>query len=147
MKKYIIFLVILLFCVGLVPIKYNNKNINTNKIEILNKKQTSTYIDWKLSNDGCYGCASFYWKVTRSYDYNTNRYLFYIYFYSNSYYENTIWASTYLTGVYINVDNFYINKQPIWLLFKDVYTNQLTSFYSYNANPTIKITWTGMSIY
>lgn len=128
----------MLFCIGSVPIKNDRyKNI----------KQTTTYIDWKLSNDGCYGCASFYWKVNRTYDFRYSTYYYNIYFYSNSFYSNGAWASTYLTGIYVNVDGYYINKRPVWLLFKDVYSNELTSFYTVNSNPTIKITWTGMSIY
>lgn len=111
------------------------------------KQQTETYIDWKLTNDGCYGCASFYWCVYRTWIPSMQQYKFNIWFQSNSFYTNGQWASTYVQGLYFNVDGTYLYANPSWMLFKDKYTSTLSSFYTTNANPFIKMTWSSMSVY
>ena len=98
------------------------------------------YIPWQLSNQGCYGCASFYWKVTKTgtqYD---------VWFTSNSFYQNGVYASTYLWGIKLFVDNVQIN-QPMWLLFKECYTNKLLTFSSANPQPTVILMWEGIKVY
>ncbi len=107
----------------------------------------STYIDWQLSNQSCYGCASFYWKVNRSYSPEMRSYRFDIWFSSNSFYPNGGYASTYLTGVYIYSDGYLANKEPFWFLFKEQATSNLSQFYSQNLNPAITITWQNLTIY
>lgn len=107
----------------------------------------STYIDWQLANQSCYGCASFYWKVNRSYSPEMKSYKFDIWFSSNSFYTNGGYASTYLTGVYIYSDGNLISKDPFWFLFKEQATSNLSQFYSMTLNPTITITWQNITIY
>jgi hypothetical protein len=107
------------------------------------------YIDWQLSNQGCYGCASFYYKVVRR---NLglafgNRYQFDIYFYSNSYLTNAVRTSTYVYGLMVTADGFPVNKEPVWMLFKEPYSNQLLNFTTTNPYPRIFITWTGVSLF
>jgi hypothetical protein len=106
-----------------------------------------TYIDWQLTNQGCYGCASFYWMVNRSFIPSMNQYRFDMWFYSNSYYTNGVWASTYVQGLYFNVDGYFLYKDPSWLLFREKYSSTYTSFYTSNATPVIKISWSSMSVY
>lgn len=108
---------------------------------------TVIYTDWRLSNDGCYGCASFYWKVNKTYIPTYQTYQYDVCFYSNSFYANGVWASTYVWGLLVNVDGYYIHKEPSWLLFKEAMSNQVTSFYSVNANPNIVLTWQGIKLY
>lgn len=106
---------------------------------------TQVYVDWQLSNQGCLGCASFYWKVNRTP--LANGWQFDIWWYSNSFYENGVRASTYVSGILVNVDGYLLRKDPVWILFKDQYSNQLTSFVSMNSNPKIYITWGAITIY
>lgn len=111
------------------------------------QNQPTLYIDWKLTNQGCWGCASFYWSVNRQYIPSMGQYKFDIWFYSNSFYANGQWASTYVQGLYFFVDGYNLYKDPAWLLFKDKYTTTFTSFYTSNPTPVVKITWSSMSIY
>lgn len=109
-------------------------------------EQTEVYLPWRLTNDGCFGCASFYWLVNRTY-LPTGNYKFEIWFYSNSYYTNGVWASTYVQGLYFNVDGYNLYNDPSWLLFKDKYTSGLSTFYTVNPYPVIKMTWSSMRVY
>jgi hypothetical protein len=108
---------------------------------------TLVYSDWQLSNDGGYGIPSFYWKVTRSTRPNTlGQYKYDVLFFSNSFYNNGEAASTYVWGIKMNVDGYNVCNN-VWLIFKDTYSNNLVSFYSYSLNPNIIITWEGLSVY
>jgi hypothetical protein len=110
--------------------------------------QTDTYTEWQLSNPGGYGVASFYWKTTRSQSKNYyGQYNFDIWFYSNSYYRTGGLASTYVWGIYVNSDGKYTNRTPSWILFRDVSTNQVINFSSFNPNPIIILSWQGLSIF
>ena len=109
------------------------------------QEEPISYLDWQLSNDGCWGCASFYYSVTRSYTYSG--YKFDIWFYSNSTYSNGNRASTYINGIYVYVNGIRFNDEPIWLLFRDDYTNSLTSFVTQNPNPIIIMTWENIQVY
>ena len=108
---------------------------------------TINYSDWQLSNEGGYGVPSFYWKVTRSIRTNTlGQYKYDVFFFSNSFYNNGIEASTYVWGLSMNADGYNVCN-GVWLVFKEAYSNNLVSFYSYNTQPNIIITWEGLSIY
>jgi len=111
------------------------------------KFQTDTYIPWKITNEGCYGCASFYWLVNRTFLPSNNTYKFEIWFYSNSYYPNGAWASTYVQGLYFNVDGYNLYAEPSWVLFKDKYTSSLSTFFTPNPTPVVKMTWASMKVY
>lgn len=108
--------------------------------------QTVTYTDWQLSNKGCYGCPSFYWKTSRSSTKINGYWKYDLWFSSNSYYQNGILSSTYVNGITLNVDGYLVTSN-IWLIFKDTYTNQLLSFYSVNYQPIIYLSWEGVRIY
>lgn len=135
MKKLLLSIIIVLF--SLLPVQSQNANAVSNATQ---------FTDWQLSNDGCWGCASFYWKITRTFQ-DDGSYRFDIWFCSNSFYQNGTKASTYVQGIYINVDGYYIRNESTWVLFKEVYSNQLTSFLTKNPYPKINMTWTGLSIY
>src|SRR3990170_3036340 len=94
-----------------------------NQVEYTQINNTQTYYEWQLSNAGCYGCASFYWKVGRTPIAGGN-WQFDLWFYSNSFYANGTWGSTYVNGIMVNVDGYYLRKDPVWILFKDKYANQ-----------------------
>ncbi len=111
------------------------------------QSQPTVYINWQLTNQGCYGCASFYWMVNKTYVPETAQYRFDIWFYSNSFYANGGWASTYLQGLYFNVDGYYLYNDPSWLLFREKFSSTLTSFYTVNPAPVIKMTWASMRVY
>jgi len=108
---------------------------------------TVTYIDWQLSNNACNGCAAFYWKANRTYFPTQQIYKFDLWFSSNSFYSNGVWASTYLGGIIIYSDDIPMNANSFWLLFKDQSTSGLSTFYSTNPNPYIKITWQNLTVY
>jgi hypothetical protein len=121
MKKLILFFAFMLF-------------------SFFSRAQMVDYTGWQLSNQGCYGCASFYWKVTKTgsqYD---------VWFTSNSFYQNGEYASTYITDIRVFVDNVQINE-PIWLLFKEAYTNKIFSFYTPNPQPMINLSWGDLKVY
>lgn len=111
------------------------------------QNQTEVYIPWKLTNDGCYGCASFYWLVDRTFLPANNTYKFEIWFYSNSFYVNGTWASTYVQGLYFNIDGYNLYNEQSWLLFKNKYTSSLTTFFTPNPTPVIKMTWASLKVY
>lgn len=113
----------------------------------LTMSSQNTYIPWKLTNNGCFGCASFYWMVTQTYMPDMAKYKYDIWFYSNSFYSNGNWASTYVQGLYFTVDGFNLYKDPSWILFKDKYCAALTTFYTPNPAPIVQLTWSTISIY
>lgn len=115
---------------------YYNKGGNNNTVR---------YIDWQLSNDGCWGCASFYWSVQRTWVGSTYQYD--IWFSSNSTYPNGQSCSTYLSGIYVYVNGRLLNKEPAWIMFKDSYSNAATSFTIIDPNPVILLTWEDATIY
>ena len=135
MKK-ILSILLLLFCLTF-----------TSEIKAQNQPAVVTYIDWQLSNNACNGCAAFYWKANRTYFPNQQVYKFDLWFSSNSFYNNGIWASTYLGGIIIYSDNTQMNANSFWLLFKDQSTSGLSTFYSTNPNPYIKMTWQNLTVY
>lgn len=129
----------------------------TSVTDILTKMSTpkpQVFQDWQLSNAGGYGVASFYWKITKL-QVNDSTWKFTTFFYSNSYRLPTataktpkeLWASTYVSGIYMMVDGYYLMKETTWLLFKDQYSNQLTTFTTKNPYPKIQLVWSKCSIY
>ena len=143
MVKYLLTLILLIF--GL------NLNAQINKIDLNTYNKSSNriieYTNWQLSNDGCYGCASFYWKVTRSSQMDINNQFRYdIWFYSNSVWPNGEQASTYVSDINLYVNGYKISYVP-WILFKESYSNPLLSFYTSSYNPLILLTWGGKKIF
>lgn len=122
--------------------QYNNAQFRQDQ-----SSSTVVYIPWRITNEGCYGCPSFYWSVNETYVPSVGQYKFDIWFYSNSYYATGGWASTYVQGLYFKIDGYYLYQEPSWLLFKDKYTSSLTTFYTTNPAPTVNITWTSMKVY
>lgn len=107
--------------------------------------QTFDYIPWQLSNAGCFGCASFYWKVTKTVDSNVGSNRYDVWFSSNSFYPNGVFASTYVWGIQLYVDGKLL-QEPAWLLFKEPYYNPLFSFESH-PQPVVALSWEGLKIY
>lgn len=104
------------------------------------------YTDWIKSNEGCYGCSSFYFKIYRSQYSYEGHYYYYVYFYSNSFYRNGVWANTFLDGINIHVDK--VQGYGQWsrhLLFKD----NTYGGYAISTNPKayINIYYDSKSIY
>lgn len=65
---------------------------------------------WGLTGPTCAGCASYYWKITRSKmqikaEDNIYYYYYYIWVFSNSYYSDGYKASTYLTDLDVYMDD------------------------------------------
>ena len=145
MKRILLFLVMLLSFANIAESQTYTKSYSNQAYQ--QQSAPTLYIDWKLTNDGCYGCPSFYWSVNKTYVSSMGQYRFDIWFYSNSYYATGGWASTYVQGMYFNVDGYYLYKEPSWLLFKEKFNSTLTSFYTTNPNPVIKMTWESMSVY
>jgi hypothetical protein len=110
-------------------------------------ESTVVYIPWRLTNDGCFGCASFWWLVNQTYIPSQGQYRYDIWFSSNSYYANGVLASTYVQGLYFNIDGYNLYQEPSWLLFKEKFNSTLTSFYSSNPTPVVHMTWSSMKVY
>jgi len=135
MKKLLLLLIIVL-SPYVIYCQIGNNNFS-NQYQI----QTVDYSPWQLSNDGCFGCPSFYWKVTKT----GNQ--FDLWFSSNSYYPNGAKSSTYVWGIQLYVNNIPMLSEPVWLLFYDPYSNILLSFQSRETNPKIFLKWDGLKIY
>lgn len=111
------------------------------------QSNSATYIDWQLSNQGCNGCASFYWEVGRTIQPSEDGYYtFDVWFYSNSSYSDGTWAPTYLYGVSLFVDGYLFNSTPVWAVFKNYYTPSTLRFKTTNPNPLIQLTWAGLKV-
>jgi len=77
--------------------------------------------DWKMSNETCYGCGAFRWAVTRTHKIDEEgKYWFYVLIWSNSFYENGLLTSSYITGMHLHVrtaDNLEHHVLgPFWVL-------------------------------
>lgn len=74
--------------------------------------------DWRLSNDSCNGCTSFYWTVVRStnshYSKVTNTYVYeyFLVLSSNSMYANGELAPMYIGGLFLVADGTMVSKRP-----------------------------------
>lgn len=119
--------------------------------------RTGYVYDWKLSNQACYGCGSFYVSVERTtYADEKGLYWFYVYFWNNSYYGNGNIASTYVTninvygvdvkrGKYLITGPFYFVVLPKTNSF-DGY-NLAATIYSYDPYQVLNITWGQVTAY
>ncbi len=83
---------------------------------------TGKKYDWTLSNTGCYGCASFYWRIMRSKTVDIDGfYEYYMFFSTNSFYKDKILTSTYITDIVIKfqntaTENGYVAVEPFYIL-------------------------------
>jgi hypothetical protein len=142
MKK--IFILILLFIISINAFSQSFIKQNEYKPE---KEKNVNFSDWKLSNEGCFGCASFYWKVMKNpIPDKDGFYYYYIYFYSNSFYKSGDYASTFVFGVNLNIDGSFLLKLPIFISFKEEHSPQLLWFKTKNPNPSIILKWTGVKV-
>jgi len=112
-----------------------------------------TYVKWTAQNPAQWG--SFWWKVERS-DYKHNGYYyFYVYFSSNSYfnegdgYGNYKKAISYIEN--IRLDMYYNSNQPYFVdlpyQLVDWKSSYVAYFYTYTPNPTFKVTYTSVTPY
>lgn len=97
-------------------------------------KQEITVSQWIQVGPSQNCQPSFYWVVTRSRNPDQyGRYLFKVYFQSNSRYCNGAWAGIYLQGIYFLVNGQVINpNNPSWLMFKELYHNPIFSVWAYD---------------
>jgi hypothetical protein len=149
MKKILLILTLSLIClIGFsqnnIPLDFSQTR-NSSNVKPTIVTNTQVYTDWQLSNNGGWGIPSFYWKVNRTL-LPTGYYQFDIFFQSNSYRVDGTYAHTYLTGVYVKSDGYFVRNEPSWVLFKEPYSNQLLNFISLNPTPIINITWQSMII-
>ena len=150
MKKAIA-LILLIFLVSFKLIgQVDNQAYGQTKNQSYTKQNTYKVVDylgWQLSNDGCYGCPSFYWKVTKSVYPDTYGYYIYdFWFYSNSLYPQGGWASTYVYDIFIKVDGYWINSGAFWITFKEEYNPTMMRFKTVNKAPYINIQWGGQKV-
>lgn len=147
MKK-LLTLILLFLSVNMYAQDNVPSNFSSNIQKTIQIPSTVVYTNWQLSNQGCYGCASFYWKINRTYIPEYKSYQYDIWFLSNSFYQNGTLASTYVWGIIVNVDGLNLRNEPAWLLFKDTsYSNQVTSFTTSNSSAKIILSWQGLKIY
>ena len=107
---------------------------------------------WGISGRACAGCASYYYRITR-----TNQvyqdplsgsfyYYFYFNFFSNSYYPNGNPSSTYLTGV-----NFLVDGTPMvfaqYILLEPGTDRFVAWIRSPNPNSSIEFNVAQMTVY
>ena len=138
MKKFLFIIFFLFF-------SFSIKNNGFSQNPVTDSKFI-TYINWNLSNQGCFGCSSFYWSVVRTLSPDLNGYYyFYPYFYSNSFYVNGTWATTYVSDIFVYSDNLVI-KQVSWVTFKESYSPVILWFKSKKQNPLIVIKWSQIKI-
>ena len=141
--KNTLLLILLFISLSAFGQSYSKNAMNAANVQ---QSTTDTYIDWRLSNQGGWGIPSFYWKIVRTFT-GIGNYQFDVYFCTNSFRLTGDKASTYLWGIFVNVDGSYVTQTPHWILFKEVYYDSLSSFTTSNPNPKIYISWQGMSIY
>ena len=107
--------------------------------------------DWKLSNQACNGCGSFYMRVDRSvYPDQRGLYYFYVYFWSNSFYANGYTANTYITELnfyFIQNGTYFFAYNLPYLLVSPSDVKQLSDknlgavLYGADNGQIIKLTW------
>jgi len=106
--------------------------------------KTGKRFDWSLSNEGCYGCASFFWRVMRGEKPDVEGfYNYYLQFSTNSFYADKSLTSTYISDIkilfvdgaseYQAVETFYQLVPPEMKKFK--------KFKSKDPQQVIKLTW------
>ena len=127
MKK-ILLILLLFFC-------FNVKSQN-NVVVHVDKNGTS--YNWKQFGQTCNGCPSFFMAVYRTnFPDQKGLYYFYVYFYSNSFYNNGTKCSTYLNNINIYALNESGVSQlilgPFYLLVKP--KNEM--FDGYNIGATL----------
>lgn len=127
------------------------------KTTIIHKDRTGVDYNWKLSNPACNGCGSFYYSIVRTpnADYD-NRYWYYLLIWSNSYYGNKTLASSYITGLNIDVilaDNTkHRVLESAWILAlpKTQYFNGMSyaaKIWSTENDIIINVTWDKVEVY
>lgn len=131
--------------------KQSNSPVISNGL-IVHVDNTGYSYDWKLSNEGCYGCGSFYIRVVRTaYPDESGKYYFYVQFWSNSFYLNGKPATSYVFGVRIYLKDGYGNSYlvlgPSYILSEPNALKTGATLYSLNKYQQILITWDGVSPY
>lgn len=134
-------------------------------LSITSYSQTSVYQNWKVENEGSW--ASFYWGVSRTnYPDYYGKYYYYVYFYSNSYFNtkgdgyNYDKAITYIRNINLYMDeyktvngkNYKFNTVKVnlpyhtceWMHDPSVYG---AWFWSYSPVVKIKITYDKVSAF
>ena len=133
--------VILLFVILFSLCSYSQK-----QYQQTNTGESVVYSNWQISNDGCWNCSSFFWLVSKNkYPDNYGYYTYNVWFYSNGYYSNGDWASVYVWGIKLYVDN-YIIADNVWVTFKEPFSLSNLSFRTKNTKPIIYLTWMGHKI-
>jgi hypothetical protein len=135
MKK-IVFVLIFLFSAA---VSYSQSKLD----------YAADYIPWKISNPGCDGCASFYWRVSKQV-LSDGTFSFDVWFYSNSFYQSTQTnnhaAATYVHNMRLIVDGV-VQRTSQWMLFKSPEKNPQLNYVTTNPMPNISLEWDGLKIY
>ena len=107
-------------------------------------------------NQGCYGCASFYYKVLRTNEPNKDgQYHFFLYFSSNSFYKTGGLTHTYIRDLKISLVNesekIVVAEMPYVLVpprsetFSGVHLG--AQFVSENAQQPLELRWAEYTVY
>jgi len=168
MKKILITLVLLLasfICAGQTQIQQKiNSPFSTNErseyyvpdyniVEQINitTNQVTEANGWAQMGVACYGCPSYYYKITRTihqhqaYD-GKNYYYYFFFYFSNSYYANGNPAATYLKDLNFYADQNWIFQNEYLLLPQGVVVYGAW-MRSQDPNSTVKFIVTQMTVY
>ena len=136
MKKFIL-LVVFIFC--------SLAGVSQNQYE-QEMQQEIAITEWTQVGQAQNCNASFYWLITQSQTQDQyGRFLFKVYFYSNSRYCDGSWAQTYLQGVYFIVNGQLINQNPGWVIFREVYQPRWLSVWAPRGS-NIQFKWASITV-
>ncbi len=113
------------------------------KTQVHVDKNSKTY-NWALSNDGCWGCASFFWKIEREIEPDAEGFYNYeMAFSSNSFYSDKSLTSTYVSGIkitFIDATSEYLAAESFYQLIPPN-EKRYKKFGSKDPQQVIKVTW------
>jgi len=141
MKKFILILLFALFSLFSFP--QNIKDANVDYVNITHEQVAN---GWAVSNQSCYNCASFYYKILRTKYPEEGYYYYYIYLYSNSFDAQGYLRSTYVSGINLYIDNNLVEKIG-YVLVEPKKTILLGYLYSLKSTSKVEFTWENKSVY
>lgn len=135
MKKLIITLSLVL-CAALAGAQGTKGQIQQN---------TVAYSTWQKSNIGCNGYCSFWWAVTRTqWADDKGYYYFYVWFYSNSLYNDGTWAWTRVWNVTLTINGSAFTTMD-QIVFQKEYAPAALRFKIKTPTPSIHLGWGGFT--
>lgn len=119
----------------------NNDTENKRQVHI---DSNGKAYNWSLSNEGCFGCASFYWKIERGDIADSDGlYTYYIVFSTNSFYADKTLTSTYVTDFkvhFVDGNTKYLGVKPFYMLIPPDVKKEKT-FKSKNPDQVFIVSW------